>query len=257
MKRPSRPKRTRLRAASRSQQRTRPELSDADQSELEDVIGYKFKEARWLNTALTHPSLIDNYDGDAQFSNQRLEFLGDRVLGLVVAETLINRYPKQREGYLTKLFHNLVSGEACARVGETLNLRPYIFMDNSMQRNRPGHYDKAVADAIEALIAAIYRDGNFDAAESFIKKHWIFETEDTDGQDNRNPKTLLSDWCGANQKPYASYKTIGRSGPDHAPIFEVEVQIEGLKSASGSGNNRQNAEMEAAENLLKLLEADD
>ena len=105
MKRPNRPKRTRLRAHAKAPSKSRPKLSAARRTELEAKLGYRFKDGDWLTRALTHPSLIDNYDGDAQFSNQRLEFLGDRVLGLVVAEVLSQRHPKQREGYLLSLIH--------------------------------------------------------------------------------------------------------------------------------------------------------
>jgi len=116
MKRPSRPKRTRLRAGSKIIRH--PSLTPEKQRLLERSIGYKFNDEDLLIHALIHPSLIDEYRGGAGFSNQRMEFLGDRVLGLVIAEILSTRFPKQREGYLTQLFHKLVSGEACAEVGE-------------------------------------------------------------------------------------------------------------------------------------------
>jgi len=111
MKGKARPKRTRLRAAAKTRVKARPVLSAEDRGTLETRIGYHFSDPEWLNRALTHPSLIDNYEGDAQFSNQRLEFLGDRVLGLVMAEILSERFPGEREGFLTRYFHKLVSGD--------------------------------------------------------------------------------------------------------------------------------------------------
>ncbi|MEO1304036.1 MAG: ribonuclease III [Pseudomonadota bacterium] len=253
MKRPSRPKRTRHRAAAKSRQR--PTLTPNQRKALEADIGYRFKDESLLTKALTHPSLIDEYHGSVGFSNQRLEFLGDRVLGLVMAELLINKYPKHREGYLTKLFHQLVSGPTCAQVGARFNLRDYLFMDASMQSNQQSQYDKAVADAIEALIAAIYHDGGLDAAERFIKKCWLFDDLAAgDMGPDENPKTLLSDWCGAHQTAYAVYETIEMSGPDHAPVFTVKASIEGHGEAIAKGSNKANAERAAAKALLDLLE---
>ena len=206
MKRPSRPKRTRLRASSKTARL--PSLPTEKQQTLETAIGYRFKDCENLIHALIHPSLIDEYRGGASFSNQRMEFLGDRVLGLVIAEVLINKYPREREGFMTKHFHNLVSGPACAEVGASFNLRDYIFMDATMRVSKTGAYDKAVADAVEALIAAIYMDGGLDAAERFIKKCWSFDQLTKDVEDlNANPKTRLSDWCGAHRTAYAVYET--------------------------------------------------
>ncbi|MEO1642611.1 MAG: ribonuclease III [Pseudomonadota bacterium] len=253
----ARPKRTRLRSAAKAKPKKRPMLSATERAELEAQIGYTFKEEGWLNRALTHPSLIDNYDGDAQFSNQRLEFLGDRVLGLVMAEILTARFPKEREGYLTKLFHQLVSGEACAEVGEQFGLRKYIFFDASMRHNKPGAYDKAVADAVEALIAAIYRDGGLDKAADFIRRYWIFDAFRAEADSSVNPKTRLSDWCGANKAPYATYKSLSQDGPPHAPVFTVEATVEGHASAEAKGGSKQEAEMAAASALLDILDRHD
>lgn len=256
MKKPARPKRTRLRAAAKAT--SRPTLADAERKALEAAIGYRFKDEALLTRALTHPSLIDDFGGGASFSNQRLEFLGDRVLGLVMAELLINKYPKEREGHMTKLFHHLVSGPTCAEVGGRVNLRDYLFMDASMRQNKSGQYDKAVADAVEALIAAIYHDGGIDAAERFIKHCWIFDTlTKAKAEPDADPKTRLSDWCGANQATYAVYSTLSQDGPPHAPVFTVEVEVEGHGSATATGGNKQKAERAAAAALLEKLETND
>ncbi|MEM6556452.1 MAG: ribonuclease III [Pseudomonadota bacterium] len=253
MKRPSRPKRTRLRASAKGA--SQPRLDRDKQRKLETAMGYRFKDDDLLLHALIHPSLIDEYRGGASFSNQRMEFLGDRVLGLVIAEMLINKYPKEREGFMTKLFHNLVSGQTCAAVGATLNLRDYLFMDASMRGNRSANYDKAVADAVEALIAAIYMDGGLDSAERFIKRNWIFDTLSNDPDpDQANPKTRLSDWCGSNQTAYAVYETLEKSGSDHAPVFTVRASVEGHGQATAKGSNKAEAERAAASALLDLLE---
>ncbi|MEO0606784.1 MAG: ribonuclease III [Pseudomonadota bacterium] len=253
MKRPARPKRTRLRAATKTARL--PRLSKDKQSALETAIGYRFKDREHLIHALIHPSLIDEYRGGAGFSNQRMEFLGDRVLGLVIAELLIHKYPKEREGFLTKHFHNLVSGQACADVGARFQLRDYLFMDASMRSNMSSTYDKAVADAVEALVAAIYIDGGLDAAERFIKNRWSFDGLTKDEPDrNANPKTKLSDWCGAQRTAYAVYETVDTSGPDHDPVFTVKASIEGHGEATASGSNKAEAERAAAAALLERLE---
>lgn len=253
MKRPARPKRTRQRAAAKA--RKRPHLTHEQRDTLEASIGYRFKDEEQLLCALTHPSLIDEFHASVGFSNQRLEFLGDRVLGLVMAELLINKYPREREGFLTKLFHHLVSGPTCAEVGERFQLRDYLFMDASMQSNKQSQYDKAVADAVEALIAAIYHDGGLDAAERFIKKCWIFDTltKETTEPD-ANPKTRLSDWCGAHKAAYAAYETLETRGPDHSPIFTVKASVDGHGHATAKGGNKAEAERAAASALLDLLE---
>jgi ribonuclease-3 len=252
MKGPARPKRTRLRAASAA--RARPRLSSERRRALETAIGYRFKDEALLLQALTHPSLIDEFDGDAGFSNQRMEFLGDRVLGLVMAEWLIQKYPKEREGHLTKVFHRMVSGDTCAAIGQSFHLRDYLFLDPSMRKNEAGHYDKAVGDAVEALIAAIYRDGGLRAATAFIRRVWINEDTRALETADENAKTRLSDWCGANKAPYAVYTTLSRAGPDHAPVFTVQASIEGRGSATATGRNKQDAEKTAAAALLETLE---
>ncbi|WP_300379013.1 ribonuclease III [Henriciella sp.] len=250
-----RPKRTRLRAAAKAPRRKRPTLNETQRSDIETRIGYQFRNVEWLNRALTHPSLIDNYDGDAQFSNQRLEFLGDRVLGLVMAEILIAKFPSEREGYLTRLFHQLVSGETCADVGQSIGIKPFLFLDPSMEKNKQGSYDKSVADAVEAIIAAIYRDGGLDAAQTFINKHWLLEVVDREVS-QQNPKTRLSDWCGANRAPYAAYDIVDRTGPDHEPVFTVRARVDGHGEAIEKGRSRQEAEMAAADRLLRDFQRD-
>ncbi len=255
MKKPARPKRTRLRAPAKAKKR--PTLNAKQRKTLEAAIGYTFKDEALLTRALTHPSLIDDYHGGAQFSNQRLEFLGDRVLGLVMAELLITKYPKEREGHLTKLFHTLVSGETCGKVGTGFGLRDYLFFDSSMRNNISGHYDKPVADAVESLIAAIYNDSGLKAAEGFIKRCWVFDTIDTPPRESENPKTQLSDWCGANQAAYAVYTTLNQDGPPHAPVFTIEASVDGHAAAIATGGNKQEAEKAAAAALLEKLDTND
>jgi ribonuclease III len=253
MKRPARPKRTRLRAAAKIVRH--PSLTRDQRKALEEAIGYNFTDPGLLLHALIHPSLIDDYRGGAGFSNQRMEFLGDRVLGLVIAEMLIKKYPNEREGALTKKFHSLVSGQTCAKVGIELGLRDYLFVDASMKSNQAASYNKAVADAVEALIAAIYFDGGLKPAERFIKTRWVFDSLETEAEASHgNPKTKLSDWCGANKAAYAVYETMDMSGPDHSPVFTVKASVEEHGQATASGGNKSAAERAAAQALLDLLD---
>ena len=122
-----------------------------------------------------------------------------------------------------------------------------------MDKNKRGSYDKSVADAVEAIIAAIYRDGGLDAASQFIARHWILELVDREVS-QQNPKTRLSDWCGANRAPYAVYDIVDRSGPDHEPLFTVRARVDGVGEAIEKGRSRQEAEMAAADRLLRELQ---
>jgi ribonuclease-3 len=122
-----------------------------------------------------------------------------------------------------------------------------------MENNKKGSYDKSVADAVEAIIAAIYRDGGLNAARDFISRHWIMDLVEREVS-QQNPKTRLSDWCGANRAPYAVYDIVERSGPDHEPVFSVRVRVDGIGEAIEQGRSRQEAEMAAADRLLRDLQ---
>ena len=219
-----------------------------DLGSLEEKLGHRFSDRALLERALTHASATPSQ------SNERLEFLGDRVLGLVVAEILHSRYPHESEGALTVRFHALVRAEACARVGEAIGLPSYI--------RHAGGFDSAraraaiLSDVCEAVIAALYLDGGMAAARPFIERHWteIFE-EAGQGAEMRDAKTRLQEWAQGRGLAAPAYREVARSGPAHAPRFIIEASVEGGASQTGEGGSKREAEQEAAAKLLARLKS--
>ena len=211
-------------------------------SDLESRLGYTFKDRDLLTRALTHSS------ANALASNERLEFLGDRVLGLIVAEKLAAQFPDDPEGALTIKLHALVRREACAKAGEAIGLGAHVIAAG-LKPNA-----QIVADACEAVIAALYLDGGLDAARGFIEKHWSDQVAALGG-DMRDAKTALQEWSQGKDNPSSpSYRIVRREGPDHAPRFEVEVSVAGHEPALGEGGSRREAEQNAAKAMLKMLD---
>ncbi len=211
-------------------------------------FGHSFKDAQLLRRALTHAG------ANSQESNERLEFLGDRVLGLVIAEKLHALYPDDPEGALTRRLHALVRWEACARVGEAIDLWPHLILTKSETANNGGRARGAIlGSAMEALIAAIYLDGGLEAARAFIERHWLPMLGDIPA-DMRDPKTRLQEWSqgdGRGEKGAPVYSLVGREGPDHAPRFVMQVTVPGQAPATGEGRSKQEAEQAAAAALLE------
>lgn len=246
---PGRPKRTRLRRAGKSQ---RLALSDTMRTELEERLRHVFKDKSLIDTAMTHPSALSKKDKPAH-SNQRLEFLGDRVLGLVMSERLFSRRPGEQEGALAPRFNALVNKEACANAARRMGLGQYVMLGVSERDN--GGNDKAsiLGDLCEAVIAALYLDGGLKAASAFIERAWAeqFANPPTRVKD---AKSLLQEWAQGRGFDVPKYETIGRSGPDHAPLFEVRVSAGPKASHTGTGASKQDAERAAATALLDTLE---
>lgn len=216
---------------------------------LEERLGHKFADRKLIEEALTHSSV------GTPLSNERFEFLGDRVLGLVIAETLLKRYPDESEGALAPRFNALVRKETCAAVGKELGLADALLLADS-ERSSGGSTKAAIlADACEAVIAALYLDGGMDAARDFIVRAWAPRME-TLTVDMRDPKTALQEWAqstvgGARGTP--AYEVIGRTGPDHAPMFTIVVRLPGLAEAQGEGASKREAEQAAAAAMLKTI----
>jgi ribonuclease-3 len=207
--------------------------------------GYSFKDQNLLRRALTHAG------ANSAESNERLEFLGDRVLGLVIAQKVHELYPDEPEGALTRRLHALVRWEACARVGEAIDLWPRLILTRSETANNGGRARGAIlGSAIEALIAAIYLDGGMDAARGFIERHWLPMLDEIPA-DMRDPKTRLQEWSqGHGARDVPVYALVRREGPDHAPRFVMEVTVPGHAPATGEGRSKQEAEQAAAAALL-------
>jgi ribonuclease III len=218
-------------------------LTDLDA--LEEKLRHHFSDPALLRRALTHAS------ADAAVSNERLEFLGDRVLGLVIAEKLHELYPLEPEGTLTRRLHALVRWETCARVGEAIGLWPHLVLTKS-EADGGRARGAIISSAVEALIAALYLDGGLDVASGFIVRHWL-PLLDSIETDARDPKTRLQEWSqggGRGERGAPVYAQISRKGPDHAPRFTVEVKVEGHAPATGEGASKREAEQAAAAALL-------
>jgi ribonuclease-3 len=216
-------------------------------SELETRIGYTFKNRDLLERALTHGSYGDGRKGFKSY--ERLEFLGDRVLGLMTAETLFKLFDKADEGGLAPRLNALVRKEACADIARTVDLGAALKMARS--EDKAGGRDKTsiLGDACEALLAALYLDGGMPAAEAFYGKYWGDKIAELRRQPS-DPKSALQEWAARASKTPPKYQLTERSGPDHRPVFTVEVTVGKLEPISGEGGSKQAAERAAAAALL-------
>jgi ribonuclease-3 len=188
-------------------------------------------------------------------SNERLEFLGDRVLGLIVAETLHALYPGDTEGALALKFNALVRQETCAQAAEAAGLADDLILANSESSSGGRRKAAILAGACEAVIAALYQDGGMAAARRFVECYWADAVGGL-GHDMRDAKTMLQEWAQARKGDTSApvYKLVGREGPDHAPHFVVEVSVSGLAPCSGEGRSKREAEQAAAARMLAGLD---
>lgn len=221
---------------------------------LETKLGHHFSDPELLRRALTHAS------AHAVLSNERLEFLGDRVLGLIVAEKLHTLYPEDAEGALALKFNALARGAACARAAEAAGLSEHIILAQSERASGGREKPAILSGACEAVIAALYLDGGMAAARGFVERYWMSMFE-TLGTDMRDAKTRLQEWAQAPERfkdgrggAAPVYTLIGRKGPDHLPRFVVEVAVAGLDPERGEGGSKREAEQDAAARLLANVE---
>ncbi|WP_417772788.1 ribonuclease III [Stappia sp.] len=219
------------------------------QAELQDRLRHRFDDPMLLTRALTHGSATaKNNAPDASY--QRLEFLGDRVLGLAIATMLHHAFPKADEGELARRLNQLVRRETCADVARELALGEALVLGESEEQTGGKRKTAILADVCEAVIAAVYLDGGLEAAQTLIERHWGGRMTSYAGP-LRDPKTMLQEWAQGRGKPAPRYTMTDRSGPDHAPLFTVKVEIDGEDVASGSGGSKRIAEQRAAETVLK------
>lgn len=218
-----------------------------DLHKLCETIHYHFKDKNLLFEALTHTSMHKS-----KKSYERLEFLGDRVLGLIVAEELYERLPHEVEGELAKRHAQLVRTETLAEIAVQIGVGDYIRMAKGEANTGGRHKVSLLSDVMEALVAAIYKDGGLDAARKFIQCFWkdYFTLPLTPERDS---KTSLQELSQGKGFPTPVYNVIDITGPPHNPVFTVEVVVEGLGSAMAKGSSKRNAEKEAAEILRKKL----
>lgn len=220
---------------------------------LQAQLGHAFHDPLLLERALTHASASEGAVAPGRKTprdNERLEFLGDRVLGLLTAEALLERYPEAAEGELAPRLNALVSRETCARVARRIGLGPALRLAPFESKSGGREKGSILAGACEAVLAALYQDGGLDAARAFFVRGWAEEIEALPGLGQAlEVKLALQQWAQKAGKPLPAYQVLSREGPDHAPNFTVEVAVEGYPPAVGVGGSRQAAEKAAAQAL--------
>jgi ribonuclease-3 len=212
---------------------------------LAETLGRTPADPALFERALTHSSHgEDNYE--------RLEFLGDRVLGLVVATWLYEVFQDEPEGKLSRRFNTLVARETCAEVARELGLGPRLRLGKQARDDGAWDSDNVLGDVVEALIGALYLDSGLEAADAFVRRAWADRVSSRD-RAPKHPKSALQEWAAANDRKPPEYRLAGRTGPHHAPRFVVEVAIRGVGEASAEGTSKQEAETAAAAKLLEQL----
>ncbi|GAA6199645.1 ribonuclease III [Aquicoccus sp. SU-CL01552] len=220
----------------------------ADLKAFEKRIGHHFARPELLVRALTHGSVSSPTRAD----NQRLEFLGDRVLGLVMAEALLLDDKKASEGQLAPRFNALVRKEACAEVAREIDLGAVLKLGRSEMLSGGRRKQALLGDAMEALIAAVYRDAGFEAARDMILNLWGARIQSVE-EDARDAKTALQEWAQARRLPPPSYVEVARTGPDHAPVFTIAARLQSGEEAQATAGSKRQAEQSAAKALLERL----
>jgi ribonuclease-3 len=212
---------------------------------LEAKLGHKPASLDLFERALTHSSLSeDNYE--------RLEFLGDRVLGVTIADWLYGLFPDEPEGKLSRRLNVLVSRGICAEIGREIGVAAHMRLGKQALSDGAFESDNILGDTVESLIGALWLDGGLEAARAFIRAAWA-ERVDSRDRAPKHPKSALQEWAAANDRKAPTYELVGRSGPHHAPTFVVTVSIRNVGEASAEGLTKQDAETAAAEALLEKL----
>ena len=220
-------------------------MSDDLADWVERAFGVRPADTAPFVRALTHSSR----EGE---SYERLEFLGDRVLGLVMAEWLYETFPDEPEGQLTKRFNALVTGVVCADVARSIDAEARVRLGKQAHSDGAQHSDNVLGDVMEALLGALYRTAGLDAARDAIRRLWA-ERLHADARAPQHPKSALQEWAAANRRGVPAYAIVDRSGPGHAPRFTVAASV-GKDSVTAQGASKQEAETEAARTLLATLE---
>jgi ribonuclease III len=213
--------------------------------EFEKIIKYNFKKTSILEKALTHKS-FDNHS-----NNEKLEFLGDRVLGLVISEKLLDKFPEEKEGIIDKKFANLVNKKTCLLIARKINLKKFILLGSSHKKLERSA-EKISSDCLEAIVGAIYLDGGLKSVEKFILNFWeefLIKSTVT----LIDSKTKLQEFSLKRFKELPKYIFFKKTGPQHRPLFKTEVQIPNSKKIVGIGSSKKNAQQNAASKLLKIL----
>ena len=212
---------------------------------IEKIINLKFNDKDLLSKSFIHKSY------NKEINNEKLEFLGDRVIGLIISKKLLNLYPNEKEGIIDKKFANLVNKNTCVSIAKKLNLRRYIYLGSS-HKNLERSVDKLVSDCLEAIVGAIYLDGGLKSSEKFILSFWEFYL-DKSVVTLIDSKTKLQEYSLKKFKKLPKYTFFKKTGPQHKPLFKTEVEIPESKKIIGIGSSKKNAQQNAAAKLLKIL----
>ncbi len=221
-------------------------MNKRNQSGTAEICGYNFKDASLLDEALIHPSL------NGRKNYQRIEFLGDRVLGLVVADWLLREFPSEAEGKLNRRFTALVRRETLAEITNEMEIMDRVKMAASADNDGTRTKEAVQADICEAVIGAVYLDGGLEPARDLIHKYWHSRVHTTVTV-FKDHKTQLQEWAQARGFDLPAYSAVGRTGPDHSPIFILEVSLGEHGAAKGEGSSKRIAEQAAAEALLERI----
>ncbi len=217
-------------------------------SDLEKNVGHVFKDRALLARALTHASVRS--ERTSADDNERLEFLGDRVLGLSIALILFDAYPQADEGEMARRFNRLVRRETCADIARSIALGDYLILSESENDSGGREKETILADAMEALLGAIFIEKGFDTSRKIIARLWG-DRLNAIPMVSADPKSALQEWAQGKGLPLPTYSEVSREGPDHAPLFRAQVRIVGSEPAVGKGTSKRAAEKAAARALLE------
>jgi ribonuclease-3 len=220
------------------------------ENDLETVLEHTFKASEILQRAITHASAAK----EVWNAYERLEFLGDRVLGLVVADQLLDRFPREREGEIARRHVQLVRKETLAEVARGLDIGAYLILSRGEEEVGARESESILADVMEAILGALYLDGGLDVARRFVVKHWTPFLE-ADLEPPSDPKTTLQEWAQARRHGLPSYVVIGQEGPPHAPEFTIQVTVADFPARTAKGRSKRHGEQAAATLLLADLTA--
>ena len=221
----------------------------ADLSAFAARLGHRFREPEHLIRAVTHASISTAHRDD----NERLEFLGDRVLGLVMAEALLEADPAAAEGLLAPRYNALVRRETCAEIAREIGLGAVLKLGRSEMKTGGRRKEALLADGIEAVIAAVYLDGGFDAARALVRRLWGNRVAEVK-TDARDAKTALQEWAQGRGEAPPDYVELARTGPDHQPVFTIAARLADGREAQATAGSKRQAEQAAAAQLLAEVE---
>ena len=226
-------------------------LQNPNPGDLAAKLGHRFASPQLLDDALTHPSLAGPQKRKKGAPYERLEFLGDRVLGLAIAEWLYETFPNADEGEMAKRHAALVNRDALRAVATDIGLAQFVRLARGEDANATRKNLTTLSDAMEAVIGALYLDGGFDAARAFIHQYWQRDIAVREAP--ADPKTSLQEWAQGQGLPLPAYRVVENSGPAHAPKFVIEASVKGFPPAQAEGNSKRDAQKAAATQLLEMV----